>query len=287
MTTTTESVLPSAVREYYQEKTARLLDKYGPGPRVHYHIGYFPDAGMVRAESPEAVRSVIRDAQVELVRRAAAVWDAAATLSGRILDIGCGLGGGALHWAEHHGATVTAVTIAGEHAPVIERHAAEAGVSDRIRVLVGDAAELSFGPGHDGAVAMESMCYMDRAAVFRRVAAALRPGASFCVQDVFLRDPAWKKTFDRYWATDIGTAEEYRRNAGAAGLTMDRNERVTERTSDFWVHSIAWIEAKLAATAPNTTEQARLLESLRRHALFYRAWREGAFDIRFLRFTKY
>ena len=40
---------------------------------------------------------------------AAEVWDAPQSLSGEILDVGCGLGGGSIFWAQEFGARVTAV----------------------------------------------------------------------------------------------------------------------------------------------------------------------------------
>ena len=35
----TKSLFSSPVSEYYDAKTSSLLERYGPGPRVHYHCG--------------------------------------------------------------------------------------------------------------------------------------------------------------------------------------------------------------------------------------------------------
>ena len=63
-----------------------------------------------------------------MLRHAAEVWDASARLSGKILDVGCGLGGGSIFWAEEFGAQVTALTCVPSHADHIDRFAAQAGV---------------------------------------------------------------------------------------------------------------------------------------------------------------
>ena len=67
-----------------------------------------------------------------MLRRAAEAWDAYNHLSGEILDVGCGLGGGSIFWAEEFGAQVTAVTCVPSHTEWVTRFAMEAGVSHRI-----------------------------------------------------------------------------------------------------------------------------------------------------------
>ena len=68
-----------------------------------------------------------------MLRHAAEVWDASEFLSGEILDVGCGLGGGSIFWAAGFGAQVTAVTCVPSHADHVARFAAEAGLSGRSR----------------------------------------------------------------------------------------------------------------------------------------------------------
>ena len=43
------------VGRYYREKTDALLEKYGPGPRVHFHLG-FAEAGEADCEDPSVLR---------------------------------------------------------------------------------------------------------------------------------------------------------------------------------------------------------------------------------------
>jgi tocopherol O-methyltransferase len=274
------------VLHYYQEKTARLLDKYGPGPLVHYHVGYFGSDVDDDFGSPAEIRARIARAQTDLVRQAALSWEAGTRLDGRVLDLGCGLGGGALHWARNFGADVTAVTLVEEHARLVEKFAAELGLTDQVRTVVCDAAHLPPSEPFDAVVALESLCYMDRRAVFEVVARDLRPGGVFCVQDVFLRGVEHKAAFDQYWRTDIGTVKSYMDLAAQFGMELDSRRDLSERTTDFWLHSMAWTEARLAESDAGDPEHLRLLHSLREHARFYRAWRQGVFGIELLRFMR-
>lgn len=78
------------------------------------------------------------------------------------MDVGCGLGGGAIFWAQLYDATVTAVTCAAEHLPVIEALSTMAGVSNKIQTQLCDACEVSAKFPYDAVVAMESSCYFNR-----------------------------------------------------------------------------------------------------------------------------
>src|SRR4051812_25885295 len=93
----------TAVSLYYDRKTASVLSKYGPGPRVHFHIGHYPTAPELRLPIDELQAQMVA-AQELMLSRAAQLWDATQVLSGSVLDVGCGLGGGSLYWAEEHGA---------------------------------------------------------------------------------------------------------------------------------------------------------------------------------------
>src|SRR5690242_15721702 len=65
-------------------------------------------------------------------------WDAASSLSGDVLDVGCGLGGGAICWAEKFGANVTAGTNAPSHT-TCRGLCRSGGVASRIQAVCCDA----------------------------------------------------------------------------------------------------------------------------------------------------
>ena len=115
------------VRAYYDGRTEHILRRYGPGPRVHYHGGLVDELELL--EVPAAVlRRRLVVSQERLLIHAAEVWAAAANLCGEVLDVGCGLGGGSLFWAQEFGARVTAVTCVPAHAKLVEQFAASVGV---------------------------------------------------------------------------------------------------------------------------------------------------------------
>lgn len=275
------------VRGYYRGKTAAIIDRYGPGPRVHYHLGLFGSSRLVPGGTAEQVRAEIVAAQERLLERAGEVWDAGTAFAGDLLDLGCGLGGGAIYWAQHFPVWVTAVTNVTEHAEVTRDLAAAAGVADRVHPLVADAAQLPSAEQHYvAAVAVESSCYMPRPLLFQQVAAMLVPGGVFGVAEAFLAKPAWRATFDDYWKTTIGTLPDYLRAAAQAGLALEQELDVTAETSEFWRFSIAWARAKMAESAISTVDKMRLARSVSWHHIFLQGWREGAYQHRILRFRK-
>jgi len=275
----------AAARSYYHGKTAAIIDRYGPGPRIHYHIGLFDDHGPAPGGTADQIRAGIVAAQEHMLEHAAGVWDAATVFTGNLLDVGCGLGGGAIYWAQHFPVQVTALTNVPEHAAVTHELAVAAGVAGRVSPVVADVGDFRSASSYSAAVAVESSCYVPRPRLFRRVAAALAPGGVFGIEDIFLAQPAWRAVFDGYWQTCIGTVSQYRRAAGQAGLLMDQNVDVTGRTMEFWIHSQEWARARLAGTA-DAGQRERLMRSICWHNQFLQGWRDGAYQVRILRFRK-
>lgn len=116
---------------YYSRKTADILHKYGPGPRVHFHLGMFESTPNTTV-AQHLIRRRITDSQEAVIRHAAATWSAADHPPATLLDIGCGLGGGSIYWAQEHGSTVTGLTITADHIPVMDHLVRRAGVRDRV-----------------------------------------------------------------------------------------------------------------------------------------------------------
>jgi cyclopropane-fatty-acyl-phospholipid synthase len=61
----------------------------------------------------------------------------------RVLDVGCGWGGFAVHAAKHHGAHVTGITLSEPQAEGARRRAAEEGVADCVDIRVQDYRDLA------------------------------------------------------------------------------------------------------------------------------------------------
>ncbi len=64
----------------------------------------------------------------------------------RLLDIGCGWGGMAMHAAQHHGVTAVGVTLSHAQAELAEKRVADAGLTDRVEIRVQDYRDVDDGP---------------------------------------------------------------------------------------------------------------------------------------------
>jgi tocopherol O-methyltransferase len=260
---------------WYERKTDFLLDKYGGRGRVHYHTGLFPPEA-VAARDLDGLRAQIWASQEAMLDHAARAWDAPRTLAGDILDVGCGLGGGPLYWAQTLGARVTGVTPVAAHAPLIERFAREAGVGDRVRVLVADAHAIpNDGRTWDAAVATGASNYFDRPRWFAHLAQLLRPGGHVCIEDTFWVRPELVAPFNDYWISNVGHEREYLDAARAAGFRLVGREDVTRDAAGFWRLSVAWSEA-LLASAPDDDPDARR-RSIAWQSRVYEAYLDGGF----------
>jgi tocopherol O-methyltransferase len=278
------------VSSYYNDMTAKLLDKYGPGPDIHYHLGYYAD-GKATAHSPQAPPEEIRAGIVAGQRRhlahAARVWDAGQRFTGSVLDVGCGLGGGSIFWARTFGANVTGVTFAEAHPPLIAEFARRAGCAEQIRVVVSDACEIPADAVYDTAVAIESTCHYPLEPWFRNLALLIKPGGSVCVEDIIPVRPQGGIVFADYFYAQLHTIEEYADAASAAGFELVDDVDITAQTAPFWRDSIAWTQAKLlSGRDADLVERRRLRISLAVHHDLYREWRSGEMRQAFLRFER-
>ncbi|MGW2558917.1 SAM-dependent methyltransferase [Streptomyces sp. NPDC001514] len=276
---------------YYSRKTADILHKYGPGPRVHFHMGLFePGATPNTTVSQRVLKRRIVASQEAIVEHAARTWGACTTPPADLLDIGCGVGGGSLYWAQEHGSRVTGLTVAGEHIPVIEDFARQAGVADRVTPLLADVHDFVPDRAYDAAYANESSGYMDRERLFQVVAKALKPGGWFGIQEHFICRPEWTEFIDGYYKTRLGTFTEYISAAEAAGFELEQDEDVTDRVAEFWVQSMAWNAAELERVEREGKRKAgawsrkRLTESTITHGKLFRIWRDHAMETRLLMF---
>ena len=222
-----------------------------------------------------------------MLRDAAEVWNATSHLSGHILDVGCGLGGGAIFWAKEFGARVTAVTCVPSHAAFVSRFAAEAGVGPQIEPLVCDAVEVPGENRFDAAVAVDSSGYLHRKDWFPRIASLLRPGGSVFIVDCFLELPQYADLFNRHWHTRIGTIEEYEQAARAAGLKAGRVVDVTNRTKHFWTTTLALIEAESIIDRATDAAPVQLTESFQAHSLVREGLAAGGLRYALLSFSKH
>lgn len=268
---------------YFESKTKSILQRYGSGPRVHYHTGLVDGPPPKHASIPE-LRGALIDAQERMLSDAAEAWEASQSLSGEILDVGCGLGGGSIFWAQEFGARVTAVTCVPSHAAHVARFAAEAGVEEQIEPLVCDATEVPGENRFDAAVAVDASGYLPRRDWLNRVASLLRPGGSVFIIDCFLEDPKYAGLFNSHWHTRIGTLDEYFAAAADSGLRPGSVVDVTDRTVHFWTTTLALIDAEAARA--DDAARSRYAASYKAHRLVWDGLSNGGLRYAMLAFTK-
>lgn len=127
----------------------------------------------------------------------------------------------------HEGLRATIVDLPGS-ARVGEEIVAEAGMSDRVRHLVGDMFEVDYDGHYDGALAFNIVHHLSpeqARALFARIRAVLRPGSPLCVLDLYDR-PAGQRAnlasvlglfFHLTSGADTYTVEEVSRWMGESG----------------------------------------------------------------------
>ncbi|QIS04333.1 methyltransferase domain-containing protein [Nocardia brasiliensis] len=172
------------------------------------------------------------------------IWDAAAAFRGRVLDIGCGLGGPALYRAQRFGVEVTGLTTEPAQARLAAQLADDADMGHLVSTMVGDFT-------------------------------AAHPPGKFDV-------PVSKAPADRYWTIDIGPLAEYIAAAKVSGFNLDRNVDLTAEGADYWLWSIAWADSQLAQLESRNTlteaAESRLLRSIREHARMHRCITNNVYE---------
>jgi 2-polyprenyl-3-methyl-5-hydroxy-6-metoxy-1,4-benzoquinol methylase len=109
---------------------------------------------------------------------------------GAMLDVGCGGGGACLEVAR--ACPAARITGIDAHAPAIERayaHATAAGLDDRVRFMVMNAAALPEEPAYDLVTALDVVHDLaDPVAVLRGIHRSLKPGGVCLTRDPFAAD---------------------------------------------------------------------------------------------------
>jgi cyclopropane fatty-acyl-phospholipid synthase-like methyltransferase len=281
-------VLPPSLENlvaYYDGKTQAILQRYGPGPRVHFHTGFASEPRP--SASPSELRTRLVDAQERMLRHAAESWQIRAIHFADVLDVGCGLGGGAIFWAQKFGSKVTAVTIAPSHIELVRRFAAQAGVRSHVQALLCDALAVPGNNCFDAAVAIDSSSSFPRGPWFERLARLLRPGGHVFIFDCFLVRPEYEQPFNRHWCAQIGTLDEYLNASRQAGFTLKMIEDVSPRAVGFWTATLALIRAEGQNRSLSKLEAGKLEQSSRIHALVRQGLHDGGLRHALMAFVRH
>ena len=115
----------------------------------------------------------------------------------RVIEIGTGWGGFALHAARHYGAHVTTTTISREQHALASQRVAEAGLQDRVTLLLQDYRDLQ--GQYDKLVSIEMIeaigaQYLDT--FFGKLGSLLRPGGQALLQAITIEDHRYVQARD-------------------------------------------------------------------------------------------
>lgn len=165
---------------------------------------------------------------------AALAQDLALAPDEQVLDIGCGIGGPARHFASVHGCRVVGIDLTEDFVRTAEALTRRCRLAERVAFRQASALALPFpDAGFDAATLLHvGMNIADKAALFREARRVLRPGGRFGVYDL-MRVGEGEIAYPVPWATTeetsfVATADEYRRLLAAAGFeiaaTTDRRE---------------------------------------------------------------
>jgi arsenite methyltransferase len=149
-----------------------------------------------------------------------------------VIDVGCGRGASALQLARETGARVIGVELSPANVAAANDAARDAGLSEAVRFLQGDAEALPLADASvDGALCECALCtFPDKDAAAHEFARVLRPGARLALADV-TADPAKlpaELTNLQAWIACIGDARPLTELAtllGRAGFVIEQAEQ--------------------------------------------------------------
>jgi tocopherol O-methyltransferase len=211
--------LNAAVERYYDT----TLDLYEELWGEHVHHGFW-DPGERPGEPGAADRKSATD---RLVRELVIFADV--PFGASVLDVGCGIGGPALHLAGVHGCTVKGVTLSADQAKRANEKAREAGLGDRAVFEQQDAMSNTFpDESFDVVWAVEVLMHIpDRAGFFAEMFRLLKPGGRLAIATWSQKDGELSeedtKLVDLILKHQVmpsfSSLEEHERLAVAAGYT--------------------------------------------------------------------
>lgn len=176
-----------------------------------------------------------------------------ATDGARLLDVGCGRGGPAIHLAQRYGFEVTGIDLVPYNVARARENAVERGADASF--VVGDATRLPLAADSLAAcTAIDALVYLpDRPSVFAEIAAALEPGGTVAISDLVRRpgqgtaERERVASFARAWDMPLpGTVRDYERALADAGLDLVSVEDVTPHSVGRfrrWTALFGWLYA--------------------------------------------
>ncbi len=231
----------------------------------NFHWGLFGDP-----------RDELATATVNLIDTMAGMCEG---LSGaRVLDVGCGIGGPAIHLATFYGCSVTGISVSAVGIRRARERAAGSDVGGRLDFRVCDAMQMDLsGPSFDVAWVMESSHLMpDKKRLITECCRLLKPGGRLVLCDLmFTRYPRAVELVNMrdelrilercFGHARLDTPDRYSRLFEEAGLKVTAQRDISEQVTPTLLHWRKNIDNnwKLLAKYFTDSQKKDFLESCR------------------------
>jgi len=163
----------------------------------------------------------------------------------RVLDVGSRIGGAAFHLVEKYGAQVVGIDLAEEMVAIGEERAKAAGMSDKVRFILGDVLETQFPEKFDLIWSRDAFMHIpDKARLFQTLFGLLAPGGKIIITDYARgKTPASPEFEDYIKKTHYSVIEpaQYGKVMEAAGFT----DVVVDDATDTFVDILRREEKRL------------------------------------------
>ena len=186
----------AALREYYEKNTRLFLHLGGGRSTYSLHRPVWGEGVSTKSEAFSYPYRLVAHERASVAREEGAT---------RILDLGCGVGGGLFYLADHSAAPVSAtgITLSPTQVRLAREEARSRGLSSQCTFRQGTFLDLpSLGPV-DLAYAIEAFVLAsDPRRFFAEAAAVLRPGGRLVIIDDVLAERPSQDTLDdraRHW----------------------------------------------------------------------------------------
>jgi len=181
--------------------------------------------------------STLREASIEKIDRICRKLELQP--NDHLLEIGTGWGGLAIHAATNYGCRVTTTTISQQQFEVAKQRIAEAGLSDRVTLLLQDYRDLTGQFDKLASVEMiEAVGYHYYDTYFRKCSELLKPDGSFVLQGIVMPDRRYTQ-----YLKSVDFIQKYVFPGGclpSIGAMTDSTARVTDfrfvHVEDFGPH---------------------------------------------------
>ena len=191
----------------------------------------------------------------------------------RVLDIGCGLGGGPARLpADEFSLAVTAIDLMEDYCRIAAALARRTGLDGAMAVCAARALALPFRPQSFTLAWIEhvAMNIADRPALYREIARVLAPGGRLAIWDVVATTSDGALHLPVPWARTMATSHLATAEAMAVAL---RSAGLVERASeDGGADALGWLDRALGAAPPGVglrdvmgDDFADMLANLRRN----------------------